>query len=140
MTIRELTEYSEEAYVQIAALMAQLSDRCVLGRDVLRAVVEDDHSHLYVCVDDRIVACATLCVFVSPTGCKASVEDVVVSEECRGRHIGRELMNHVIGRARELAPVEVHLTSRPGRVAANALYASVGFERRETNVYRLILE
>jgi ribosomal protein S18 acetylase RimI-like enzyme len=30
----------------------------------------------------------------------------------------------------------VDLTSRPGREAANRLYARLGFKRRETNVYR----
>jgi ribosomal protein S18 acetylase RimI-like enzyme len=30
----------------------------------------------------------------------------------------------------------VDLTSRPSREAANRLYQQLGFERRETNVYR----
>jgi len=30
----------------------------------------------------------------------------------------------------------VDLTSRPSREAANRLYLKVGFEKRETNVYR----
>jgi transcriptional regulator with XRE-family HTH domain len=29
------------------------------------------------------------------------------------------------------------LTSNPKRIAANALYQSLGFERKETNVYRM---
>jgi ribosomal protein S18 acetylase RimI-like enzyme len=32
----------------------------------------------------------------------------------------------------------VDLTSRPSREAANALYLKLGFERRETNVYRFL--
>lgn len=140
MMITELTCYSDEAYAQIAKLMGQLSQRCVFSEEKLRAVTEDANCHLYVCTEGEIIACATLCVYVSPTGRKASVEDVVVSEDCRGRHIGRDLMLYVLERARELAPIELHLTSKPARVAANALYSSVGFQKKETNVYQMVLE
>jgi ribosomal protein S18 acetylase RimI-like enzyme len=34
----------------------------------------------------------------------------------------------------------VGLTSRPTREAANRLYQRMGFEHRETNVYRLLLD
>ena len=89
-------------------------------------------------VPGRIAGCASLCVFASPTGLKASVEDVVVSTAFRGQHIGRALLDHIISYARaELSPVEIHLTSRPVRVAANALYRSLGFKQKETNVYIL---
>ena len=47
-------------------------------------------------------------------------------------------MEHIIGSAQsELAPVDLNLTSKPERVAANELYRKMGFERRETNVYSL---
>ena len=45
--------------------------------------------------------------------------------------IGRALMNEIIGFARRnLAPLDLHLTSRPERVAANGMYRKLGFERR----------
>lgn len=48
------------------------------------------------------------------------------------------LMDFIIDFARrELGDVDLHLTSRPQRVAANNLYRSVGFQQRETNVYNL---
>ncbi len=86
----------------------------------------------------RILACATLCVYESPTGRKASVEDVVVSQKSRGQHIGKRLMEHIIAFARtNLADVDLCLTSRPHRVAANNLYRSLGFQPKETNVYKM---
>ena len=95
-------------------------------------IAENDAKH--------IVGCATLCVFESPTGQKASVEDVVILPAYRGQGIGRALMEHLIGYAREtLAPVDLHLTSMPSRVEANELYQSLGFEQRETNVYKISL-
>ena len=88
----------------------------------------------------RIVGCASLCVTASPTGCKAHIEDVVVLSTYRGQQLGRCLMEHVIGYARKELPAgtKIYLTSRPHRVAANALYQSLGFRRKETNVYEII--
>ena len=41
--------------------------------------------------------------------------------------------------ARDLGAKTVDLTSRPSREAANRLYQRIGFEPRETNVYRYSL-
>lgn len=91
--------------------------------------------------DGHIVGCASLCVMDSPTGSKASIEDVVVLSSCRGLGYGKNLMEHVIDYARkELSPIDIHLTSNPQRVRANALYKAVGFEQRNTNVYSMIIK
>ena len=136
MNIVELTTYSNNTYVQIATLMRQLSERCVFTEEKLRATIEDRNCHLYVVQkNDRIIGCATLCVFHSPTGAKASIEDVVVLSDYRGHHLGKQLMEYVLAEAQKLAPIELHLTSNPKRVVANLLYQSLGFERKETNCY-----
>ena len=140
MDICELSQYEDDVYGQMQVLMRALSTRCVFSKEQLKAVIDDDNSVLFVASDGgKIVGCATLCVFHSPTGTKASVEDVVVDEENQGRGIGRALMECVLNRARSLAPIELHLTSKPARVAANALYQTLGFVRKETNAYMLSL-
>ena len=109
---------------------------------MLQNAVASPNTHFFAMEEEngRIVGCASLCVFCSPTGRKASVEDVVVLSSCRGKGYGRKMMEHVIDYAKkELAPIELHLTSNPKRVSANALYKAVGFEQRETNVYQLRL-
>lgn len=83
--------------------------------------------------------CATLCVFHSPTGTKASIEDVVVSSADRGQHLGKQLMEYVLEQAKAYAPIELHLTSNPMRVAANKLYQSLGFQKKETNCYQMMI-
>jgi len=83
-----------------------------------------------------IVGVSTLAVFPIPTGQRAWVEDVIVDEASGGQGIGQQLTEAMLDRARELGCVTVDLTSRPSREAANRLYQRVGFERRETNVYR----
>lgn len=83
-----------------------------------------------------IVGVATLAVFPIPTGQRAWIEDVIVDEACSGQGIGRLLTEAMLARARQMGCVTVDLTSRPSREAANHLYRKVGFQQRETNVYR----
>ena len=140
MEIVELKSLTAGRTADLLALMSELDSELTVTADMLRAAVESPATHLFAAVDEagHIVGSASLCVFASPMGLKATVEDVVVSTAFRGRHLGRALMEHILSFARtELSPVEVHLTSRPHRVAANALYLSLGFSRKETNVYIL---
>lgn len=140
ITFSELTAWDSRYLPDFQALMKQLSDGLSASEDQFRSTVEDPGGHLFVVRDgEKIIGCATLCVFQSPTGRKASVEDVVVLDGYRGQHLGRRLMEYLLQEARRFSPVEIHLTSRPSREAANALYRSLGFVQRETNAYRLSL-
>lgn len=65
------------------------------------------------------------------------VEDVVVNETQRGQGIGTKLMGSLIEEAKKSGVYYLYLTSRDGRTAANTLYQKLGFEKRETNNYRL---
>ena len=140
MTIKELTTLSEQQLEDVLKLMKELTTELVVTPEMLQRTVTSPGSHFFAIENEvgHIVGCATLCVYDSPTGRKAGVEDVVVSSACRGQGLGKALMEHVINYAhRELGDVELHLTSRPHRVAANALYQKLGFKRKETNVYVL---
>ena len=87
----------------------------------------------------RIVGTLTLVTFRTPTGIRAWIEDVVVDEAARGLGIGEALTRTGIEMARTLGVRTVELTSRPSREAANRLYQRIGFERRNTNLYRIDL-
>ena len=119
-------------------LLSELSDRVNFSQADLMMVLKDSNCHLYAILDgERIVGCVTLCVFHSPTGTKASVEDVIVSSAYRGQHLGKQLMKYVLEQAKAFAPIELHLTSNPMRVAANKLYQSIGFQKKETKCYQM---
>ncbi len=140
MQIVELREVTAQQLTDLTGLMKELSERVTMTEEALLHVLKDDNCRLFALMDEgSVMGCATLCVFHSPTGRNASVEDVVVSSRCRGRHWGRALMVRVLEEAQMFAPIEVQLTSKPKRVAANALYQSLGFQRKETNCYRLAL-
>ena len=138
MEIRELQNYTQAQFEDLKQLIAELSDRVNLTQTDLMLVLKDSNCHLYVILEsEHIVGCATLCVFHSPTGTKASIEDVVVSSAYRGQHLGKQLMEYVLEQAKACAPIELHLTSNPMRVAANKLYQSLGFQKKETNCYQM---
>jgi ribosomal protein S18 acetylase RimI-like enzyme len=109
--------------------------------DEVRAMLESDAITQFVARDDggAIVGVSTLAVFPIPTARRAWIEDVIVDQSVNGQGIGSALTQAMIDKARDLGCATVDLTSRPSREAANHLYKKLGFERRETNVYRFDL-
>jgi ribosomal protein S18 acetylase RimI-like enzyme len=107
----------------------------------LHAIVQSDATDVFVAYGDAdaVIGSATLVTFRIPTGMRAWIEDVVVDDEARGQGVGAALTEAMLTRARERGCVTVDLTSRPSRDAANRLYQRLGFEQRETNVYRYTL-
>lgn len=85
--------------------------------------------------DGRIIGVSTLAIFPIPTARRAWIEDVIVDEPSRGG-VGAALTKAMIERARHRGCKTIELTSRPAREAANHLYRKLGFQLRETNVYR----
>ena len=79
----------------------------------------------------------TLVLFRIPTGVRGIIEDVVVDESHRGQGIAAALTRYALDRAKRMGARTVDLTSRPSREAANRLYQKLGFQQRETNVYRI---
>ena len=138
MKIEELTDFSITALDAINGLLPQLSTSVVaLEESDLRNIVDSESTKLFLAIDeDGVFGMLSLVLFRIPTGRKAWVEDVVVDEKARGRGVGKLLTEHAIQVAREHGAHSVDLTSRPSREAANALYQRVGFQQRETNVYR----
>lgn len=103
----------------------------------LEEIVSSPATVLFVArVDGRILGSLTLAFYRIPTGLKAWIEDVVVDEAARGRGVASELSRAALAEAKARGAKDVSLTSRPSREAANRLYLHLGFERRDTNVYR----
>lgn len=65
------------------------------------------------------------------------ITDVVVDEQYRGQRIGERIVLKLISLAKAKNMAMAELTSNPRRIAANKMYPKLGFERRETNVYRM---
>lgn len=142
MIIKELHTLTEKQVQDLLLLMQELNSELKVSAEMMRKIAASQHSHLFVLEkeDGGIVGTATLCVFESLLGLNANVEDVVVLTPFRGQHWGRKLMEYLIDYARrELKEVNIYLTSRPQRVVANEMYRALGFEQRETNVYKMAI-
>ena len=142
MRYLELCTLTESQIDDLLGLMKELNAELTVTPQMQRRAVAAPGTRIFAAENDakQIVGCATLCVYESPTGRKASVEDVVVSSAYRGQGIGRALLQRIIDFAgTKLSPIDLHLTSMPCREEANALYQALGFEQRDTNVYKMSL-
>jgi len=131
-----------ELYDALVRLVPQLSSSAGVPTAYdLETIVESPATTLFVAreADGQIVGSLTLAVFRTPTGVRAWIEDVVVDEAARGRGIAPALIEAALETARMAEARTVDLTSRPDRESANRMYQRLGFERRETNVYRVTL-
>jgi ribosomal protein S18 acetylase RimI-like enzyme len=131
----ELIEGLNELLPQLSTNAAPLTSADV------EALVASPVTVLFVARNEgRIVGSLTLVVFAIPTGVRAWIEDVVVDATARGAGVGEALTNAAIEESRRRHVRSLDLTTRPSREAANRLYARLGFELRETNVYRFSIE
>ena len=138
--IIEPSSDEKQYVVSIQTLLKQLSSSSVeFGEADFVALVESSSSRLFLLLSDGTVCgMLTLAHYLAPTGRKMWIEDVVLDSAMRGRSLGRRLVEFAIKCAREMGGT-LMLTSKPARVAANALYRSAGFEPKETNVYKMNL-
>ena len=136
--IAELNEADEDTLVAVNRLLPQLSGSVrPISLERLGELADSGATRIYLAKEGAVVlGMLSLVVFSIPTGTKAWVEDVVVDGQARGKGVGKSLVRHALEEASRLKAKAVDLTSRPSREAANLLYQSLGFEVRQTNVYR----
>lgn len=137
--VEKLSPYSLNDLTDLDALMHELSATSFCNEELLNNALNDANVHVYVIRDEgRIVATGTLCIKHTLEFTIADIESVVVSSKCRGRGYGKELMTAMVEAVKKMNVNHIQLTSNPARVAANRLYQELGFERYETNCYKMI--
>ena len=139
IAVEEVRAVDAELLRAMTGLLPQLSSTAPPPAESdLQAIVDSPATVLFAARDEdgRVVGSLTLALFRVPTGMRAWIEDVVVDDRARGRGVGAALVEAAIGRAGASGARTVDLTSRPAREDANRLYRRLGFEARQTNVYR----
>jgi ribosomal protein S18 acetylase RimI-like enzyme len=142
ITINVAEVASDELREAFARLLPQLSATAPhFGAAALRELIAAPGTTLLLARGDggRIVGMVTLVVFRTPTGVRAHIESLVVDQAVRGRGAGEALCRAALAHAEEAGADTVDLTSAPARAAANRLYRRLGFQRRDTNVYRHVV-
>ena len=137
--VAEATEATPEVVQALRDLLPQLSSSAPpLAEEHIREMVASPATVVLVARDgtDKIVGTLTLALFRIPSGMRAWIEDVITDDAARGQGVGEELTRAALEVARTAGARTVDLTSAPKREAANRLYERVGFQRRETNVWR----
>ena len=128
-----------EAFARLIPQLSRSSAAPTLAE--LQAIADHEACHLLVArdTDGSVLGSLTLVIFPIPTAIRAWIEDVVVDDDARGKGVGQALNLRALQISADHGAKTVDLTSRPSRQAANRLYQRIGFEARETNVYRFAL-
>ncbi|WP_040734247.1 GNAT family N-acetyltransferase [Nocardia tenerifensis] len=136
--VETLTEVDDEIVEAFDRLLPQLSQTAEqLDREALGQLISAESTVVLVARSDgKIVGTLSLVMFSIPSGLRARVEDVVVDDSARGQGIGAALIEEAKSRAAAAGARTLDLTSRASRTEANRLYERLGFQVRESRVYR----
>ncbi len=105
----------------------------------LQDKLNDDDNPIYVAVDDndRVLGYA-FCQIQEPTNKNNCVpikniyiDDLCVSEEARGQHVGKALFDHVKAEGKRLGCYEVTLCVWTGNNNAERFYENLGMKTKE---------
>ena len=140
MYIEKVVEVTDEVFAAILRLIPHLtSNKGLPTSEEIVSLIQSESSTLWMArypdQNGEITGMLTISIYRVPTGLRSIVEDVVVDPEFRRRGIAQGLLQAAIRSAHEAGANGVALTSNPKRAAANLLYQSMGFEKRETNSY-----
>jgi GNAT superfamily N-acetyltransferase len=108
----------------------------------LQRLLADPDVTLLVARDgDEIVGTTTVIVYTTPFWIKAHLDEVVVDESARGKGVGEDLVKAALDVARERGAqiAELHSGRTPAREAAHRLYERMGFQLRNSDVFRIVL-
>ncbi|MFD7844824.1 GNAT family N-acetyltransferase [Nocardia sp. NPDC059764] len=122
--------------VRPADASAVANGRAVGSRSLARLVSAESTVVLVARSGGKIVGTSSLVMCPIPSGLRARVEDVVVDDSARGQGVGAALIEEAKTRATAAGARTLDLTSRASRTAANRLYERLGFQVRESRVYR----
>jgi ribosomal protein S18 acetylase RimI-like enzyme len=131
-------EPSDEVVSAFARLLPQLSRTAApLDLAAIARMLSHDANTVFVArVDGVIVGTLTLVMVPIPSGLRARIEDVVVDTSARGCGVGTALTIAAIEHARAADARTLDLTSRPERDSAGRLYERLGFQERDSRIYR----
>lgn len=141
MKIYVATHITEEIADAFQNLIPQLSPGSILPKKAdLEKIVKSGNTRIIIAEEEKILGTLTLVFQKIPTGEKVWIEDVIVDNAARGKGIGEKLMLYALDYIRKKGIKKIDLTSVPERIAANRLYQKLGFEKRNTNIYRFTIK
>ena len=124
----ELQNQLTELYKQLNSELKQLQLKDILEHP--------EYLDVACCFEkDKLIGIAMMANYKVISGYKGMIEDVVVSEDHRGKGIGRKLMEKLLEQAQERKLNDILLFSGHHRTAAINLYKSLGFNLKSSGLY-----
>lgn len=143
MRVEEVTTASAELHAALRRLLPQLNATLELPTaERIEALMADPAVTLVVARDgDEIVGTATVIVYTTPFWIKARLDEVVVDASARGKGVGEAIVRACldIGRRKGAQVAELQSGRGPARAAAHRLYKRIGFEVRDSDIFRIKL-
>lgn len=139
--IEPATEVTPELVEALGVLIPQLNPALPTPTaEHLAVLLADPWATLLIAREgNEIVGTAMVIVYPTTLRFEARIEDVVVDSSARGHGVGEALVKECIEVARRRGASIVELQAARSRAAANRLYPRIGFELRDSNVYRMKL-
>lgn len=137
MIIKQITSVTSQLVADINHLLPQLSQSAhSIDASHVQQIIASPLSYLFVAQEEEhTIGMISIAGYWIPSGLKFQLEDVVTDISYRGQGIAHMLIEHALNALRKKHPgTSVHLTSRPSREAANALYSKI-FTIKDTNNY-----
>ena len=143
VVIQEVTAATPEIHAALTRLLPQLNPNLeVPAMERIEAIMADPDVTLVVARDgEEIVGTATVIVYTTPFWIKARLDEVVVDASARGRGVGEAIVRACleIGRRKGAQVAELQSGRGPVRAAAHRLYKRIGFEVRDSDIFRITL-
>jgi ribosomal protein S18 acetylase RimI-like enzyme len=141
MYIEQVVQVTEEVAADIGRLLPQLHShvRQPTVAD-LQEVIAHPGTVLLLARDGagQIIGTLTLVVYPMPSARLSVIDDVVVDVAGRRQGAGSALVAEAVRLAKERGADQTDLLSHDRREAAIRIYERAGFQRFETNVFRLV--
>lgn len=143
IVIERVTDFSSEIADAIRSLVEQIGDNYQpLTDDDVKEMIENPQSFLLIAKHvptGKIAGMVMTMIYRIPYTKKAYIDDIVVDEKFRKLGIATKLLETAIEIARKHHAGYIMLTAHHKRIAGNRLYEKLGFQKRESNIYRLEL-
>lgn len=143
MRIEAVHEPTPELQAALARLLPQLNPTLpVPDLERLRRLLADPAVTLLVAKEkDKVIGTTTVIVYTTPFWIKARLDEVVVDEAARGTGVGEALVKAAleVGRRHGAQIAELQSARRPERASAHRLYVRLGFEIRDSDIFRTTL-
>ena len=144
IVIEQLKTLSPGVTDMLNNLLVQLdSNSKKLADEDIREIIEGQSNRLFIAREpdgNKMIGMLTLIVYRIPVWKKGWIEDLVVDRAYRNKGIATKLIHYAVKNARAAGVSSLNFTSRPERKDANKLYQRLGFEKRNTNIYRMKLQ